>query len=642
MENKKNIYIKQMKYDSDQINKKAIYSYLFGLIFYLVAFAIEISLIKMLFCIIALILSGYHVISEGIIETILKSKESKKFTPNVHLLMFIASIGAILIGEYSEAALLVIIFAGAHFLEDYAKNKSKKEITNLLNIIPEKGRRLNLDGTIEIIDFHEIKIGDKLLVLKGDQVPTDGKIIKGQTDLNESTITGESIPIFKKEYDTVYGASINLSNDFEMQVTKESNDTIIAKIVELVHQSKINNSKTAKIIKKIEPIYVNVILLMAPIFYLLGIFLFKWNESETFYKTMVFLIASSPCALAVTEIPASLSAISNLARNGVLFKGGNYLSLLSDLKVISFDKTGTLTEGKPIVVDHYVTDDAKSRLDYFKSVLLSMESKSNHPLAHAVESFLVDVNRFDLDIEVLPGVGLKSIYQKSLYTVAKPTYFKVKDPIIKELTDKYNREGKTTVYFSKDNHVLMVIALQDTPKGNVKQVMNYFKKMNIKTVMITGDQKGTANAIAKEIEITESYSNVLPGEKQVIVKNLQDQYGTTLMVGDGINDAPALKQADIGIAMKSGNDITIDVADGVLMKNDLSSLVLTHIIAKKLRNVVMQNIIFSLLIVITLVTLNILGLLSLPLAVLIHEGSTVLVILSGLRLLVKVRIENVI
>lgn len=158
MENKKNIYINQMKYDSDQINKKAIYSYLFGLIFYLVAFAIEISLIKMLFCIIALILSGYHVISEGIIETILKSKESKKFTPNVHLLMFIASIGAILIGEYSEAALLVIIFAGAHFLEDYAKNKSKKEITNLLNIIPEKGRRLNLDGTIEIIDFHEIKI----------------------------------------------------------------------------------------------------------------------------------------------------------------------------------------------------------------------------------------------------------------------------------------------------------------------------------------------------------------------------------------------------------------------------------------------------------------------------------------------------
>src|SRR5690625_1276464 len=264
--------------------------------------------------------------------TLFRSK--KKFIPNIHILMTLAAVGAVIIGEYMEAALLILIFGGANFLEQYTENKSNKEITNLIKINRSTARRLKVDGHTEIVDVAELQIGDQLSVLNGDQIPTDGIVISGSSSVDQSTITGESIPVEKKTGDTLYGSTMNGDGRLIMEVTKDSSDTVMYKMIELVSQTQNNISKTAAFIKKIEPVYVTIVLVLTPFFFLLGFTVLQWEIEESFYRTMVFLIATSPCALAVTDVPATLSAISNLAKRGVLFKGGSYLSNLSDLTAV--------------------------------------------------------------------------------------------------------------------------------------------------------------------------------------------------------------------------------------------------------------------------------------------------------------------
>ena len=332
----------------------AVILFFIGLFAFIAANFFKSDRISLLLNIIALLAAGYHIIIEGIVDTIRESVETKSFKPNIHLLMTLAAIGALLIKQYSEAAMLILIFAGAHFLEEYAEGKSKKEITKLLKLNPTRARLLKEDGSQEEVDVTSLQVGDRLRVLNGDQVPTDGIILNGETSIDQSAITGESIPVEKKQGDNVFGSTMNGSGSFTMEVTKDSKDTVFAKILEMVSQTQSNISKTAALIKKIEPVYVTVVMVLAPVFYLLGRSVFIWDAEDSFYRTMVFLIAASPCALAATDIPATLSAISNLAKNGVLFKGGSYLSNLSDLGAIAFDKTGTLTEGRPVVTDIFL------------------------------------------------------------------------------------------------------------------------------------------------------------------------------------------------------------------------------------------------------------------------------------------------
>lgn len=628
---KKNLNNQVEKKDND---KEAVIMFFIGLLIFIIAYFVKNERVNIILNLLALIASGYHIILEGIIDTYKESLESKSFKPNIHLLMTIAAVGAIAIKQYSEAAMLILIFAGAHFLEEYAEGKSKKEITKLLKMNPTKARLILEDGKEEIVDVSELKIGDKLRVLNGDQVATDGIILSGVTSIDQSAITGESIPVEKGIGDVVYGSTINGSGSFTMEVTKDSNDTVFAKILELVSQAQTNISKTAVIIKKIEPIYVTIILLLAPVFYLLGIYVFKWGSEVSFYRTMVFLIAGSPCALAATDIPATLSAISNLAKYGVLFKGGSYLSNLSDLEAIAFDKTGTLTQGKPVVTDIFAETSVSEELkqDYL-NIIVGMEKKSNHPLAEAILRDIKVEQQLDLDVENIIGTGLVSSYNETEYKIGKPSsYEKISDEI-KKYTEKYENEGKTVVYFGVDGIVVLLIAIQDIPKESSKNAIKYFKEENIYTVMITGDAVKTGNAIGKVLGIDEVKANVMPEDKSKIISELKEEYKVVAMVGDGVNDAPALVTADIGVAMGEGTDIAIDVADAVLMKNDLTRLAYTHKVAKKLRSIVWQNIIFAMLIVLILMVMNIMGIMNMSLAVLIHEGSTLVVIINGLRLL---------
>src|SRR5690625_1331303 len=343
-----------------------------------------------------------------------------------------------------EAALLILIFAGAHFLEHYAENKSNKEITNLITINPTTARRLKENGETEIVDVSLLRVGDKLSILNGDQIPTDGIVISGNSSVNQSSITGESIPVEKQSGDTLYGSTINGSGTLVMEVTKDSSETVIAKIIEMVSQTQQNISKTAAFIKKIEPVYVTIVLLLTPVFFLLGLYVFEWTTYDSFYRTMVFLIATSPCALAVTDIPATLSAISNLAKRGVLFKGGSYLSNLSDVTAIAFDKTGTLTTGKPVVTEAYFEKEVTEEQQIeFESIIVSMESKSNHPLAQAIINHYEDIQPTDIEVQNIIGVGLIATYTKTTYKIGKPNSYEIIPPDIEKQTEMFERFGKT-------------------------------------------------------------------------------------------------------------------------------------------------------------------------------------------------------
>lgn len=616
-------------------SKSAVILFFAGLTAFIVAlFLTDSSLLQTILFISAMLLSGYHIMLEGITDTIEATKRKRKFSPNVHILMTVAAIGATIIGNYEEGALLIIIFAAAHFMEEYAEGRSKREITNLLKMNPTEARLIEADGSVKVVDVSVLKIGDKLQVLNGDQIATDGVILSGVTSIDESSINGESIPREKTVGDEVFGSTINGNGTFTMEVTKDSSDTLFAKILQLVNQSQSNLSKTATKIQKIEPYYVIAVLIIVPIFILLGPSIFSWTWNESFYRGMVFLISASPCALAASAVLATLSGISNLAKRGVLFKGGSYLANLAGIKAVAFDKTGTLTKGKPSVTDFYFDeiDEATTEQNYI-DLIVAMEKTANHPLANAILGKFEAKESIELEVENEIGKGLVAQYNGAVYQIGKPTVFKNVSSKIENHNEQYSKDGKTVVYFAKDNQVIGLIAMMDVPNANAIEVISYLKSQNIHTTMITGDSEVTGQAVGRQLGIDEVIGNVLPENKAQVIKDQQARYGTVAMLGDGVNDAPALVTADIGVAMGDGTDIAIDVADAVLMQNDLTKFSYAHKVSKRLDRVVWQNIIFSMLIVAILVTLNILGKMDITIGVIAHEGSTLIVILNGLRLL---------
>lgn len=622
------------EHDHHHGGKIDVVLYFIGLAIFVIALFITKGFIQNLLFLTTLIMSGYHIIIEGFADTVTQTIRTRRFKPNVHILMTLAAIGAMIIGEFREASLLILIFAGAHYLEDYAQGRSKKEITSLLELNPTSARKIMPNGDIEIVDISELKIGDQVSILNGDQIPTDGIVISGSSAVDQSAITGESIPVDKEEGDELFGSTMNDTGTLVMEVTKDSSDTVFAKIIQLVSQSQRNFSKTAVLIKRIEPIYVTVVIILAPLFYVMGLFLFNWTAYDSFYRTMVFLIATSPCALAATDIPATLSAISNLAKRGVLFKGGSYLSNLSELTAVAFDKTGTLTTGKPVVTETYFSKDVnKAQQKEYESIIVAMESKSNHPLADAIIQYYDEVAPEEIDVENIIGVGLIAKLDGQTYKIGKPTSIESVPNDIQKQTEIYEHEGKTVVYFGTDERVFGLLAIQDVPKKTSEEAIQYFKNEQIHTVMVTGDAERTGEAIGRQLGIDEVRANVLPEEKAQIISELKDEHPVIAMLGDGVNDAPALVTADVGVAMGEGTDIAIDVADAVLMKNDLSRFAYTHRLAKRLRRIVWQNIFIAMSVVLFLVIINITGQMNMTFAVVIHEGSTLVVILNGLRLL---------
>lgn len=607
--------------------------YLLGIVIFIIALGLPVShRSSQIIDVIALLLSGYHVMLEGIIDTIKATKIKHKLMTNTHLLMTLAAIGAVIQGETKEAALLIFIFAGAHFLEGYVEGKSNREITKLLEMNPTQARKLNDDGHVDIVSVDQLQINDLVQVQNGAQVPVDGVITAGVASINEATINGESIPQEKTVGDMVFAATMNGNSTFTMSVTQRSDATVFAKILKMVAKSQDNLSPAGAGIKKYEPVYVNAVLAIFLVLLIGAPMIFGWSWSQTVSRSLVFLVSASPCAIAVAAIPATLAGMSNLARQGVLFKGGSFLSNFANLKALAFDKTGTLTKGKPEVVASRFEPNYEDVIP----IIVAMEKQSNHPLASAIiKEFDQGIEDIAIAVTQLIGQGLQAIYNDKLIQIAKPSLFTdVTSKWLKQ-QQSYEKQGKTVMFIAVDKSVIGLIAVQDVPQDESIIVMNYLRKENIHSIMLTGDAKLAGEAVGKTIGIDTVIADVLPDQKAAIIMENKAQYGMVGMVGDGVNDAPGLARADIGIAMGEGTDVAIETADVVVMKNKLTNIVKSHQVSKRLKWIVVENVVFSLIIVLLLIALSLAGRLSVVAGIMAHEGSTVIVLLNSLRLLMN-------
>lgn len=604
--------------------------YLVGLILFVLSFFLKnFKYVYFSIHLLVVIFAGNNVMIEGFKKTVTDSIKYRKFLPNIHVLMSLAVVFAFLIEQYYEGSLLIIIFAGAHFLEDFAQDKSKKDIRALLDSAP-KYARLMINNQTKLVEVANLNMDDEIEILIGDKIPIDGILLTDVAYIDEKAISGESVSVFKKRGDQLFAGTLNTADRFSMKVNKLASETLLAKMILMVENTTEDHSKTSIKIKKIEPIYVTIVLLLTPIFFLFYYFLLQTSFDTSFYKTAVFLIAASPCALAATSIPATLSALSNLAKQGILFKGGSYIANFEKVKAIAFDKTGTLTTGVLSVSNVFYLQNDK--IDYYHQIIVSMEAQANHPIAKAIVNYF-DVSKIDLNVENEIGLGLKTTYDNHTYQLGK-----LKTQDIKTVKDRFLiHDAQTLVGLYEDELLTVVICLLDKIKDEVKDMIAYFKTQDIKTIMISGDRKVVAQYIQKQVLIDRVYANIMPLEKGEIIDQLKADYGTVAYVGDGINDALALKKSSLGISVGNGSDIAIETSDAVLVKNDMKKLVYAHKLSKKLYQIVLQNIIFACLIVVLLILSNTFFNINLPLAVVFHEGSTLVVILNGLRLLVHVK-----
>lgn len=577
----------------------------------------------------AYIIGGFAKAKEGIEDTITNKQL------NVEMLMIFAAIGSAIIGYWTEGAILIFIFALSGALETYTMNKSQKEISALINLQPEEATRIHKEIE-ETVPVSKLYVGDVIVIRPGERVPVDGKIIEGQTNLDEAAITGESVPVHKSIHDEVFAGTVNLRGAILIEMTKPSSETLFQKIITLVQTAQSEKSPSQQFIERFEGKYVKAVLIMVGLMMFVPHFTLGWSWTETFYRAMILLVVASPCALVASITPATLSAISNGARHGILFKGGVHLENLGNLKAIAFDKTGTLTQGKPEIVDIIVREDISE--EEFLQKVASIEKYSNHPLASAIFEFsstrIVDFIKPEA-MEDIAGFGVQANINSELWKVGKADFVgsEQAEHFQNGIALTLEKQGKTVVYVRDEKGIAGLITLKDTIREGTMKAIQALKKAGIQTVMLTGDSEKTASAIASESGIDSYISECLPETKVEKMKNLKDQYGTVAMVGDGINDAPALATASVGIAMGEGTDVALETADIVLMKNDLPRIADAVKLSKRMNRIIKQNVIFSIAIILTLIASNFMQSLALPLGVIGHEGSTILVILNGLRLL---------
>ncbi|MCW6682520.1 heavy metal translocating P-type ATPase [Aerococcaceae bacterium NML160702] len=579
--------------------------------------------------IVAFIIGGYHSAKEGLTALFVERQL------NVDILMLLATIGAGIIGYWLEGALLIFIFSLSESLEVMAMNKSYNAIASLMSLTPEVARRYQANGAIEEVATERLRVGDRVQVRKGEAVPIDGTLLSERAIINEAALTGEPLPVEKIIGDALIGGTINQAESIDMTVSVENENTLFAKVIRMVKEAQSSPSHTASLIAKIENTYVKIVLLAVPLFILGVYFLAGWTFTEAFYRGMVLLTVASPCALIASATPATLAAISRAAGNGILFKGGSSLDNTTRVKAIVFDKTGTLTEGKPSVAQaYYRREELAPQID---AVVKSVELHSTHPIAAALVHYLRDVSTVSVaDMQDLTGYGMVVNALEGEWQIGKASFVLPKAPLDsteQATVQALESQGMTLVYVAYNQELVACYALSDQLKKDSHMTIQALKTMGIRTIMLTGDRERTAHYIANQLGIDEVRANCLPADKATVIKELQAQYGEVAMVGDGVNDAPALALATVGIAMGSGTDIAMETADVVLMQDDLMQIPFSIRLSKRTQRIVLQNITFSLVVIACLITANVFQLINLPLGVIGHEGSTILVILNGLRLL---------
>lgn len=556
--------------------------------------------------------------------------------------MTIAIIGAVIIGEWGEGATVVILFAISEVLERYSMDKARKSIESLMDIAPKEARIRRGDQEMTI-NVEDIEIGDIMIVKPGQKLAMDGVIVKGTSTVNQAAITGESVPVAKMVEDEVFAGTLNEEGLLEVKVTKHVEDTTLAKIIHLVEEAQAERAPSQQFVDKFAKYYTPAIVILAILIAIVPPLFFGGDWSEWIYQGLAALVVGCPCALVVSTPVAVVTAIGNAARNGVLIKGGIYLEETGALKVIAFDKTGTLTKGIPSVTDIITLGDNNER--ELLKITAAIEKGSQHPLASAIirkaEEQSLKFEEISVeDFQSITGKGIKAKVHNKIYYVGSPALFEeilatgIQSDINKKITN-LQAEGKTVMVLGTEQDMHLLIAVAEEIRESSKEVITKLHQLGIqKTVMLTGDNELTAKAIGKQVGVTAIKSDLLPEDKLTFIKELRKGNTTVAMVGDGVNDAPALAASTVGIAMGgAGTDTAIETADIALMSDDLSKLPYTIKLSRRALAIIKQNITFSLAIKAVALLLVIPGWLTLWIAIFADMGATLLVTFNSLRLL---------
>lgn len=572
----------------------------------------------------AFLLGGFTKAKSGILESIRERKL------NIEILMVLAAIGACITGYWTEGAILIFIFAISGALETLISAKSKKELTSLLELQPQEAALVRGGFAPIMMPIDELKIGDHILVKPGERIPVDGTLFKGSASVDESALSGESIPVHKEAGDDVFAGTLNMHTAITVVVTKEAQHTVFQQILQLMEQAKENKAPVQQLLEKFEQRYVQIVLTVVGLMIFLPIVLFSWSFETSFYRAMILLVVASPGALVASIMPATLSAITAGAKQGILFKGGSHFEHLAKVERVVFDKTGTLTMSAPKVVDVVVASHVQK--DDTLRLLGAIESKSNHPLAQALVkqlSITYTLTYEELFVEDLPGQGLRATTNEHTYLVGNESF--VGEPLAHAFLQQHSIDtsGKSFVFLKDEQQILAAASLQDPIRPEAQQAIEQLKALKLTPVMLTGDNELAAKSVATALQIPEYEANCLPETKASYVQ----QHKHIAMVGDGINDAPALALADVGIAMGKGTAIALETAQVALMENDLRKVAQAVLLSRKLQTVIYQNVAFSLVVVVLLILTNYLQIINLPIGILLHEASILAVVLNGLRLL---------
>lgn len=615
-------------------NKTTILSLLFIMVGYTSMFILgEGHLTTIIIFALAIFIGGFRLFKVGV-------KNLVKLQFDMKTLMTIAVIGAAIIGEWSEGAVVIFLFALSEALESYSMDKARESIRSLMDIAPKTA--LVRRGIHEKkLNVEDILLGDVLIIKPGEKLAMDGEVVKGQSSINQAAITGESIPVLKTVGDEVFAGTINEEGALEVKVTKRVEDTTIAKIIHLVEEAQAERAPSQVFIDKFARYYTPVIMLIALLLAIVPPLFMGGAWSEWVYRGLTVLVVGCPCALVISTPVAIVTAIGNAAKKGVLIKGGVHLEEAGRLQVIAFDKTGTLTNGTPEVTDIIVL--GKMNESELLRISAALEKLSQHPLASAIirkakEKGISQHEYTTENFQSITGKGTKAEVNNQLYYIGSPKLFEeigyLPDAVITQINGLQTK-GKTVMVVGTNNEIFGLIAVADKLRDSSSNVMKKLQKIGIeKTIMLTGDNKATGQAIANEVGLSEVRAELLPQDKLTTIKSLRDKYGKVAMVGDGVNDAPALAAATVGIAMGgAGTDAAIETADIALMADDLDKLPYTIQLSRRALTIIKENVIFALGLKIVALLFIIPGWLTLWMAVFADMGATLIVVLNSLRLL---------
>ncbi len=547
----------------------------------------------------------------------------KSHTINENALITISAIGAYFVDKQMEGLMVITLYEIGKILEEKAVNNSRNSIKDLMNIKQDFANKVVGDKT-KVINVEDVKINDILIIKKGEKIPVDGIVVEGETKLNLFSLTGESDLVNKKENDEVLSGSINEGKVIKIKATKLFNDSTVSKILSLIEDATDKKSKTETFVAKMAKYYTPIVLIISVITFICFILFTDLTTYESIYRALVFLVISCPCAIAISVPLSYFTSIGVSSKNGILVKGSNYLDLLSRVNKIVFDKTGTLTSGAFKVTSFNLLDSSYSE-DYILKLYALGENLSNHPIAKSIMNYVnIDVNEKVKNHKEIEGLGVSYTYDDKKIKIGNNKMFDLKD------------DGSLNIYLSIDDKIVSSLTINDGIKEGVENTLSELSKKGIETYMFTGDSKENALSISEKLNIDKVYYELLPTEKYEKLEELLNDKDVVAFIGDGINDAPSLKRADIGISMGSiGSSSAIEASDIVIMDDDISKINKAISISNKVKRIIKENLVFSIGVKVLILILSTIGIANMWQAVFADVGVTIISILNTLRIMKK-------